>query len=235
LSQLDPPPASIGTSDQFVVPERWKDFVKVVLDITVQAYQDMSRKVKAQRGWKEDTFTINLVNLMRPIGRRHPMYLTVVPQFYVYTPEMETGEAPPEEASKIDIHLSGSWENYDIIYFAWECKLIVDRQKDEQRGYLVSEYITHGLLRFIDGKYSNDVDDAGMIGYVLIGDAANIVNNINESMQAPQRHRKLSDSNYLKNANPIGDFEDVYQSYHSRIRCDKPIQLYHLFMKFDFE
>jgi len=108
-------------------------------------------------------------------------------------------------------------------------------QIDAQHEYLVSEYISHGLLRFIDGKYSNDVDDAGMIGYVLIGDSATIVNSINKSMRAPQRHRKLTDSNYLKIASPIGAFVDVYQSYHNRVSCNRPIQLYHLFMKFDFQ
>jgi hypothetical protein len=232
-SPLNPPSEDVGKPSITIL---WQTFVRVVLEVTVEAYQMMRQKRGTRREWEEDTFTLNLFKHLLPLASRHPIGLNVKPQVLVFTPEMEAGEVSIKEAKKIDIQLwLGSWENHDRIYFAWEAKLIADRNMLEPYQHLIAEYVTNGIVdRFIDGKYSSEVNDAGMLGYILIGHANIIVDQINRSMWSSQRIRKLSEEDYLIKSNPIGGFADVYSSCHKRVFCDRPICLYHMFLTFDY-
>lgn len=97
--------------------------------------------------------------------------LRVITQAPSYTAPMETGQESSAKVGKIDIRFFDAWErDYIHIYFAWECKLVGDRQQlDEKHKRLAAEYITSGMLRFIDAKYSEQIATAGMLGYVLAG------------------------------------------------------------------
>lgn len=232
-SPLKPPSEDVGKPG---ITIRWQTFLRVVLEVTVEAYQIMRQKRGARCEWEEDTFTLNLFKHLLPLASRHPIGLNVKPQVLVFTPEMETGEVSTNEAKKIDLQLwLGSWENHDRIYFAWEAKLIADRYMEESYEHLIAEYVTNGIVdRFIDGKYSSEVNDAGMLGYILLGDANIIVDQINRSMLSSQRIRKLSEEDYLMNSNPIDGLTDVYSSCHKRVFCDRAICLYHMFLTFDY-
>jgi hypothetical protein len=132
--------------------------------------------------------------------------------------------------------LFGTWDlkNIRTERFVWECKLIDDRAVSEESSNLTSEYISQGIFRFIDEEYSKEVDDAGMIGYVLNGNVLNIASNVNQSMIERQRHRKLSESEFLVSADCVDEFEFIYLSRHIRSTSRKPINLHHLFLTFDF-
>ncbi|HZS77645.1 MAG TPA: MerR family transcriptional regulator [Ktedonobacteraceae bacterium] len=115
---------------------------------------------------------------------------------------------------------------------------------------LVSEYIINGIVRFLDAnwKYAQAVNDAGILGYVLYGEVAQIVEAINQEMlaipqrpesstkdvrrlQALQAARKLSSSDQLKLCNPapVNNFI-FYESHHCRHFCNQDIRLYHFFL-----
>lgn len=242
-----------NVSAPFLHPNRWQAFVKIVLEITIEAYQKMRQDHIAQGGWEEDTFTINLVDYIRSIASSYPMSLIVKPQTWVFTDEMKKGAISPRNASRIDIQLwGGHWDNYEQIYFAWECKLVIDKPIYKKHNRLIPEYIREGIYRFLDGKYSSYVKDAGMLGYILAGDAKNIVKEINDKMLVPRKPRKsnsstalsannksssshkLNESDHLRAYNPTNEFNDIYISQHNRNFCADPIQLYHLFLTFDF-
>jgi hypothetical protein len=173
----------------------------------------------------------------------------------IYTPEMMAGEVSPKKAVKIDIKIwDKNWDNEDEIYFTWECKLIVDNAREDKHRRLVPEYITNGIVRFLDAnwRYAQTVNDAGILGYVLYGEAAQIVEAINQemlaiprrpessmkdvrAMQALQAARRLSSSDQLKlcNPSPVNTFI-FYESCHRRHFCNQVIRLYHFFLTFDF-
>ncbi len=225
--------AGSGSPEQFKVS--WEAFVQFVLNITIEAYQKMRRDCVARKDWEEDTFTICLAeNYIQPLAFPFSVYVT--PRARIHTLEMKTGEFSAKRAKEIDIRLYGSWEeNYHRIHFVWECKRISDRNLDKENNFLVAEYVTEGIWRFIDGEYAASLDDAGMLGYVLLGDVAPIVSDINRSMQDPHRKRQLSDSDCLASVTAIEAFNDVYQSHHLRLDNQKPIRLHHLFLTFDFK
>jgi hypothetical protein len=236
----DKPPVSLqtpspisGSPDPFRIP--WESFVQLVLEITVKAYQLMCQDGVVQQSWEEDTFSLILATrYIRPLARQHPLNLIVMTQTEVYKPEMYTGAVSTRKAPKIDIRLFNAMEDYEHIYFAWECKRIGDKRSNAEYAALIPKYITEGILRFVDGAYCAGLDDAGMLGYVLAGDVTNIVHDINVSMQHPRRKRSLEDSDHLVMAPAIGAFTDVYRSCHKRAITRTSIRLNHLFLTFDF-
>ena len=214
----------------------WESFVQLVLEITVEAYQCMRRDGEVQREWEEDVFTVRLTeNYIQPLARQHPPNLIAMPRTKVHTSAMKDGCLSPKKAVEIDIRLSPSWMDYSQIYFAWECKRVGDKRVDGKYAALIPEYITEGILRFIDEEYAAGLDDAGMLGYVLDGDVTNIVDDINVSMCHPRRTRPLPAADHLAPVSAVGTFKNVYQSSHKRVSSQMPIRLHHLFLTFDFE
>ena len=231
---LRTPSPTTGPTDPFRV--FWESFVQLVLEITVEAYQCMRRDSEVQREWEEDTFTVRLTeDYIQPLARRHPLNLIAVSRTKVHTSAMKDGRLSPKKAVEIDIRLSPSWMDYSQVYFAWECKRVGDKRVDRKYAVLIPEYITEGILRFIDEEYAAELDDAGMLGYVLDGDVTNIVDDINASMCHPRRTRPLLAADHLAPASAVGTFSDVYQSSHKRVSSQRPIRLHHLFLTFDFE
>lgn len=228
------PSPTTGPTDPFRIS--WESFVHLVLEITVEAYQRMRQDGRVQRDWEEDTFTIRLTEVyIQSLAHRHPLNLIAMSRTKVHTSAMKNGCLSPKKAVEIDIRLFPPWIDYNQVYFAWECKRIGDKRVDVKHAALIPEYITEGILRFIDGEYASGLDDAGMLGYVLDGDVTNIVDDINVSMCHPRRTRPLPAADHLALAPAIGTFKDVYQSSHERVVGQRPIRLHHLFLTFDFE
>ena len=214
-------------------PTMWPRFVQAVLDVTIQAYIAMSSASTARLDWEEDQFTINLEGYLRSIGYHNPMRLQVRSRTPVYTAAMRAGEESTTGAKIIDLQVwGGAWHQYATVYFAWECKVVAERQQHIRN--LISEYITNGMFRFLDGSYSEHVPNAGMLGYVLSGEIPNIVEAINESMMSPRRHRQLQETDALTPCPPVGTFGDIYRSSHAREHGGPPINLHHLFLTFTF-
>ena len=230
---LHTPSPTSGSSGPFRVP--WESFVQLVLEITVDAYQRMRQDSVAQQGWEEDTFTLKLKDYIQPLARQHPLNLVAMVQTPVHTPAMYTGGVSTKKASRIDIRFFQPREDYERIYFAWECKRVGGKRENREYATLVPKYITEGILRFLDEEYSVGLDDAGMLGYVLAGDVTNIVHDINASMQEPRRKRPLSTSDHLVSSPAIDAFTNVYRSSHKRTVSQRTIRLHHLFLTFDFE
>jgi len=249
----DQPSLDVDMPDIFV--EEWTGFLQEVLEITAAAYHILKRKNIVSSSWEEDTFTINLETCMNRLSRRYKSPLHAQTQRPIYTPEMMAGEVSPKKAVKLDIKIwDKNWDNEDEIYFTWECKLIIDKARENKHRRLIPEYITDGVVRFLDEnwKYAEAMDDAGILGYVLYGEVAQIVEAINQemlviprrpessmkdvrAMQALRAARRLSSTDQLKlcNSGPVNDFI-FYESRHRRHFCNQDIRLYHFFLTFDF-
>ena len=231
---LRAPSLTSGSPDQF--PVLWESFVRLVLEITVEAYQRMRQDGVARWDWEEDTFSVRLTeDYIQPLARRHPLNLIAMARTKIHTPAMKAGAVSPKQAPEIDIRLFHSWMNYSEVYFAWECKRVGDKRVNKKYAVLISKYVTEGILRFLDEKYALGLDDAGMLGYVLAGDMTNIIYDINTSMHHPRRDRPLPTSDHLMPAPAVGTFTDLYRSHHKRTVNQRTIRLHHMFLTFDFE
>jgi len=230
--------ASLGVITS--LPDTWSDFVREVLTVTLAAYNELHAAKIAQRKWHEDLFSRQLYERMKRLLRGHP-YLLVHYQHEVPTDEMIAGVRSLQETPRIDITFYENWSEYDYdrIYFAWEAKRVAGKGKYED---LRGRYVADGIFRFINGKYSADVPEAGMLGYVLDGEPSIVAHELNTIMlnkrkdpDAPSgtpRH-KLAVADNLQPVAPINRFSDIYVSQHDRA-SGLQIKLYHLLLTFDF-
>jgi len=226
---------SVGSRKEFILS--WDSFVRYVLDITAEAYGKMRDESHLRSDYEEELLSSILAeDYIEAVANNRPqaLQLRVHVEVRVRTPDMRHGDKPTpiRKSRKIDIQLYGSWDpEYRRRYFAWECKKIADRSTN--RG-LISEYVTEGVFRFCDSEYSAGLSDAGMLGYVIAGDVAEIVERINESMTSPRRRRILPDDEKLSLRPSIGAVRHVYESRHQRNTDSSIIHLYHLFLIFNW-
>lgn len=210
---------------------KWEEFVQLVLELTIRAYRNMRQEKKAHSDWKEDTFTINLESHLRPIALENSIF---VKRFEpVITDDMRNGKQSVKEANKIDLSLFWPWSNYDEKHFVWEAKRVGDKRVVPGYSGLNSEYVNEAIYRFIQLKYAIGLSNAGILGYVLAGKPDVIIKDINQTMGRIRKKDALPPSNHLKIADPIGDFQHIYQSHHTKIDSTD-ITLHHLFLCFDF-
>ena len=253
MSSLDQSPDVFGAFDIAAYPELWDDFVQIILDVTLEVYHMLKQEREAGFHWQEDTFTINVRRCMKKIIPLRGLPFEAETKQHIFTDEMMSGDEATNKAVELDIKM---WHQQadDDIYFAWECKLIVDKAREDKHKRLAEEYITKGIIRFLNGhwKYAESVQDAGMLGYVLYGEIDKIVAAINREMlaisQRPASHtndvrvqqalasaRNLSSSDMLAlNQSSFINNHLVYESCHHRPFCNRNIHLDHLFLTFDF-
>ncbi|MCP4167748.1 MAG: hypothetical protein GY759_17910 [Chloroflexi bacterium] len=214
----------------------WADFVSSVLQITIQAYQLMFTDQIAKIDWEENVFTERLgVDYIRPLAFDRDLPIRVSVRNKIHTEAMREGTQPTIQAKEIDMMLFDVWErNYHRKYFAWEAKRVGDKRVDLKYNNLNSEYVNEAIYRFIEGDYSDGLEDAGVLGYVLAGMVDNIVKDINGSMGNIRNKPALPASNFLQLASPVSSFQDIFRSSHSRsegtLFC-----LQHLFLTFNLD
>ena len=63
------------------------------------------------------------------------------------------------------------------VYFCLECKRLNVINDGQVRPY-TSEYIIHGMLRFIRGQDAAQMRHGGMLGYVLDGNVEQAIENV---------------------------------------------------------
>jgi hypothetical protein len=210
----------------------WAEFVQLVLSLTIQAYGMMKQTCALKQNWEENVFTVNLEDYLRPLAYDYSIFVQT--RTKQHTTKMRTGEQATIEAKEMDMILFGSWERaYHDVHFVWEAKRVGDKRVNSDYGGLNSEYVHEAIYRFIRNEYAADVADAGVLAYVLAGDVANIVADINQSMGNIRKNSPLNTSNHLQIASPVHQFDTIYQSSHMRVDSSI-IQLHHLFLTFDF-
>lgn len=118
-----------------------------------------------------------------------------------------------DEKRRADISLSMSGFEFII-----ECKRL---------EFADIKYINDGIKRFVELKYAKNDTCAGMIGFVITGSIAKIVDNLKPKVRA---FHFTSNYEYLLQTNCL-NWQHSFQSRHNRHNNTR-IHIYHLF--FDF-
>lgn len=210
----------------------WDDFVQLAISLTIQAYHSMQQKYDIKQNWEENVFTVNLEDCLRPLAYEYSIFVDTRKK--QHTTKMRTGEQATIEAKEMDMSMFGSWQqDYNVVHFVWEAKRIGDKRVSTDYSGLNSEYVHEAIYRFIRNEYAQNVADAGILAYVLAGNVNNIVGDINQSMGNIRKNPALDKSNHLQSISSSTNFQDLYQSEHSRTN-NNSIRLHHLFFTFDF-
>ena len=114
------------------------------------------------------------------------------------------------------------------IYFCLECKRLNVPDSGGVRT-LASEYITHGMMRFVRGQYAVRVHHGGMLGYVLDGKVPSAIQSVGSLIK--KRHKELQ-------IQPPGDLEPssirsgdqrTRETRHVRQDRSKTFLIHHMF------
>lgn len=152
--------------------------------------------------------------------------------FYVQIQMVELDPAPGLELGRLDIAflptgLSGA--PTEAAYLCLECKrLNVLRNGHRRLGG--SEYVAHGMLRFVDGQYASAVRHGSMLGYVLDGDVPAAIRNVETNVQRKHVVLCMDPPGTLHRSSNLMDLPTARESLHRRVRRPTPLLIHHLFM-----
>jgi hypothetical protein len=152
--------------------------------------------------------------------------------FYIHTQMVELDPAPGQELGRLDIAflptgLAGAPS--EAIYFCLECKrLSVVRNGQRRPGG--SDYVMHGMVRFVNGQYANIVRHGGMLGYVLDGDVPAAITNIELNVQSHHVTLGMDPPGLLHQSSIIKGLSTARESIHCRTHGPTPFRIHHLFV-----
>ncbi len=127
----------------------------------------------------------------------------------------------PKPEGRIDIKIIYSFVESE--YFGIECKRIHDKD-----NLLAKKYVTHGLMRFITGKYSPGHDWMAMIGFVIDGNTAQSIGRICDFIAITRRRTRII-SDWIQETR-FGNHQHLYSTCHKQRGKDTPITVLHLFL-----
>lgn len=200
----------------FLLP---RDIIATVLDITVTAWSFVLARKEVNNATLETDIAGHLGKAMLEEKNQRP---TLKQQFRI---EEEVGTRSslntPKPEGRIDIKIIYSFDEGE--YFGLECKRISGTDRA-----LARKYVTQGLMRFIDGKYSPGHDWAAMLGFVIDGDLAGCVQLVHKGLVQTRRATNMNGDWIIESS--FGPYKGLYSSRHRQANRKSIISVLHLFL-----
>lgn len=171
---------------------------------------------------KEDDITITLCRALRQNRDARKL------MFQIHTQLVELEPTIGEELGRQDIVFVPPIAREDI-YFCMESKRL-NVVKDGKRRAYASEYVTHGMLRFVTGQYSKAVRHGGMIGYVLDGNVSGAMTNVEANIQTNHVALCMTTPGTLQSSTILPTDGRARETHHQRTRETTFFRIHHLFM-----
>jgi hypothetical protein len=119
--------------------------------------------------------------------------------------------------------------NDEDIYFCLEAKRLNALVSGRRRS-LADEYVKEGMQRFVDGKYSRYIWHGGMLGYVLDGQIANAIKNVETNIQAHASALGMTLPGSLLPSSLRPNDPSTKETRHRRVHETAVFHIHHLFM-----
>ncbi len=146
--------------------------------------------------------------------------------------ERELAEDDPstgEELGRIDLKFSPAESALEEVYFAFECKRL-NAFENGRRRTLAPEYVTEGMMRFVDGQYGGSVLQGGMIGYVLDGRCGDAIRLVAKNIEARRQALKITADSTLAPSTLRSWIESVRETTHILSKA-RTFRLHHVFLE----
>jgi hypothetical protein len=152
--------------------------------------------------------------------------------FYVQIQMVELDPAPGLELGRLDIAflptgLPGAPS--ESVYLCLECKRL-NTVRNGQRRPGGSEYVVHGMLRFVSGQYASAVRHGSMLGYVLDGDVSAAIGNVETNVRSQYIPLCMDAPGTLHPSSILMGLDHARESLHRRVHGPAPFWIHHLFM-----
>jgi hypothetical protein len=164
-------------------PNNWIDLIDSlvpdIIRVVIASWEGMSAPTPDA---KEDKISQDLCRILRQNRDAREL------PFRVDYQQVELDPAEGEDLGRLDISFSPASVPREDIYFCLECKRLNVIRGGQVRSY-ASEYVTHGVVRFVSGQYASKVRHGGMLAYVLDGNTSQAMRNVEGNLTA--RHAAL--------------------------------------------
>ena len=115
------------------------------------------------------------------------------------------------------------------IYFCLEAKRLNALVSGVRRS-LADAYVKEGMQRFVDGKYSRFIRHGGMLGYVLDGQVARAIKNVETNIQTHARELGMTLPGRFLPSSVRPDDPSAKETHHRRSHETALFRIHHLFM-----
>ena len=140
---------------------------------------------------------------------------------------VELGASADAEQGRMDIVFSPLVPTEEV-YFCLECKRLNVVRRGRKRSY-ATEYVVHGMMRFVTGHYASSVQAGGMLGYVLDGDVGDAINRVSTAVGAQRRQLRIEDSELLRASTKLQTVENARETRHRRGAEHELFVIHHVF------
>lgn len=152
--------------------------------------------------------------------------------FYIQIQMVELDPSPGEELGRLDIAFLPTGVQgapSESIYFCLECKrLNVILNGIKRPGG--AEYVTNGMARFVSGQYASAVRHGGMLGYVLDGNVARAITNVESNVKSQHISLCMEPPGSLEPSVVLPEVSTAKVSLHKRCAESSQFCIHHLFM-----
>jgi hypothetical protein len=204
-------------------PDAWADLidpmVPEILNLIVESWNAMPPISSDE---KEDNITIALCRILQ----QNRTVRNLMFQIHIQYVELEPLAGP--EVGRLDIAFVPLIPREDI-YFCLESKRLNATSNGRVRSY-ASEYVVFGMLRFVTGQYSKAVRHGGMIAYVLDGDVARAMQNVEANIRTNCVTLRTNPPGQFVASSVLTANSRAKETHHHRKHETVVFQIHHLFM-----
>jgi len=149
--------------------------------------------------------------------------------FHVWD-EQSTPSAQTEEDGRVDILFAYLGTPREDIHFAFECKrLRIPYPPPTELKTNNSEYVgDQGMMCFVTGKYSRSVANAGMIAYVMDGNASLAITSVGKLIKSKRDALSLAGDTGLVPSSVIPSRPNARETTH--MLSGREFTIHHLFL-----
>jgi hypothetical protein len=163
--------------------------------------------------------------LCRALRKNHAA--RVLP-FQIHFQQVELDPLIEGDLGIMDIVFNPSGVSEDI-YFCLEGKR-VNVVKDGKRRAYAAEYVNSGMLRFVVGRYAKAVRHGGMIAYVLDGNIAHAMTNVQRNIRRQSAALRMPAPGAFLSSTVLPGDARARETRHNRAHEAGTFSIHHLFM-----
>jgi len=200
----------------------WADLlepmVPVILNLVVATWEELPSPAPDEG---EDKITNELCRALRQNRSARSLPFQIHPQM------VELEPMAGEDMGRMDIVFIPMVPREDI-YFCLEAKRLNVNKNGESRAY-AAEYVTYGMLRFINGQYAKSVLHGGMLAYVLDGNLPRAIANVALNVRRQCAALCMNEPGRLLPSAILSD-DRARETHHQRAHESTLFRIHHLFM-----
>ncbi|MGA2439526.1 MAG: hypothetical protein ABSH08_01085 [Tepidisphaeraceae bacterium] len=204
-------------------PSEWANLidpmVSQILQLVISTWENIPAPASDAR---EDDITNALCRALRDNRTARSLMLQIDTQ------QVELDPMPGEDLGRLDIAFRPLVPREDI-YFCLECKRLNVVVNGKMRAY-AAEYVTSGMLRFVTGQYARAVRHGGMLAYVLDGNVAGAIANVEGNLRNQQVVLCMAAPGEFQPSSIIPKDSRIKETHHQRAHDTIMFRIHHVFV-----